>query len=352
MQVKQVRFLAQAALLALFPAAASAQNMFKGCPTHCGEYQGAPRTLDTPAWTFMANGPILSSAAVANGVAYFGSDDKNMYALCIKSGEVIWKFATGGMVRSSPAVSGGIVYFASYDGNIYAVCAKSGELVWKFATAGERHFEARGLHGYKPSTQTIPDFWDMFESSPLVGGGLVYCGSGDGNMYALDAATGEKRWAFQTGDVVHSSPALADGTLYFGSFDTYMYAVDALTGVEKWRFKTGDDPQAHNRTGIQASPTVSGGTVFFGCRDFNFYALTPRHRCREVAPQHHVGKRHGLRQWRRRLYGTSIPAFVVGLDVATGEVRMKLPMPPWCSARPSFRTASCMRVASTAGFRS
>jgi outer membrane protein assembly factor BamB len=38
---------------------------------------------------------------------------------------------------------------------------------------------------------------------------MVYFGSGDGNLYALDSATGELRWKFKTGDVVHASPALA-----------------------------------------------------------------------------------------------------------------------------------------------
>jgi outer membrane protein assembly factor BamB len=103
--------------------------------------------------------------------------------------------------------------------------------------------------------------------------GAVYFGSGDGNVYALDAGSGAVKWKFQTADVVHASPAIADGRLYVGSWDTYFYALDATTGAEVWRFKTGDDPEIHNQVGIQSSATVANGVVYFGCRDSKFYAL-------------------------------------------------------------------------------
>ena len=316
----------------------TAQNMFRADITHSGVYatQG-PRTLDKPAWVFKTGGAVLSSAAVADGVAYFGSDDHNLYAVDIATGAKKWSFATGGIVRSSPSVNGGIVYFGSYDGKIYAVDAKSGAQKWAFETQGERHFEARGLHGFKPSTQTIPDFWDMFESSPAVSDGTVYVGSGDGNLYALDAATGTLRWKFAAGDVVHSSPAVANGMVYFGSWDTFFYALDAKSGVEKWRFKTNEDKQFHNMTGIQSSPAIIDGVVYFGSRDANLYAL-------DAAT--------GQKKWSTYsetwitaspavsggmvYYGTSIPSFFFGIDTATGAKKLKLAMPMMLFSSPAI----------------
>ena len=35
--------------------------------------------------------------------------------------EVVWKFKTGGAVKSSPAVEGGLVYVGSDDANMYAI---------------------------------------------------------------------------------------------------------------------------------------------------------------------------------------------------------------------------------------
>src|SRR5450432_1137031 len=241
----------------------SAQSMFRGDPAHSGVYAGpGPRKLQGVKWKFATGDRIVSSPVWSAGVLYFGSDDNNLYAVDAESGRQKWKYATQGPVPSSPAIAGGLVYFASYDGKFYALNADTGRLKWKFTTAGERRFEAKGIHGLQPKYQTIPDPWDVYLSSPVVVDGAVYFGSGDGNLYALDAGSGELRWKFQTGDVVHSSPAYAVGTLYFGSWDSYFYAVDAASGKEKWRFHGGEDPLVHNQVGFQSSPTIADGVVY------------------------------------------------------------------------------------------
>jgi outer membrane protein assembly factor BamB len=61
--------------------------------------------------------------------------------------------------------------------------------------------------------------------------------------------------------------------LYVGSWDSYFYALNAASGEERWRFKTGEDPVINNQVGIQSSAVVANGLVYFGCRDSNLYAL-------------------------------------------------------------------------------
>ena len=90
-------------------------------------------------------------------------------------------------------MSAGRVYFGSYDGNFYALEAKSGALLWKFATQGERRFAARHLHGALPAAEVMPDPFDVYLSSPALDADLVYFGSGDGNVYALEASSGKMR---------------------------------------------------------------------------------------------------------------------------------------------------------------
>jgi len=248
--------------------------MFRGNPEHTGVYQGpAVSQFSKIKWQFHTKGQVISSPTVAAGVVYVGSGDHFLYALDADSGALKWKFKTDGRITSSPAVSGDLVFFGSYDSNFYAVDAATGQLKWKFETAGERRFSAPHLHGAQPAAEIMPDPFDSYLSSPIVGGGVVYFGSGDSNIYALDAASGALKWKFKTGNVVHASPALSDGTLYVGSWDSYFYALDAATGNEKWRFKTGEDPKIHNQVGIQSSAAVADGVVYFGCRDSNFYAL-------------------------------------------------------------------------------
>lgn len=256
--------------------AASAQTvpMFRGSLQHTGVYSGSGvPSFSKVKWKFHTHGQVISSPAISGGMAYVGSTDGNLYAVDLESGTQKWKFSTKVRVTSSPAVDNGVVFFASYDGNFYAVDALSGQLKWKFQTAGERRFAGRNLHGIQPSGETMPDPFDFYLSSPAVWNGAVYFGSGDGNVYALDAATGALKWKFQTGSVVHASPALADGIVYIGSWDSYFYAIDAVSGKEKWRFKTGEDPKIYNQVGIQSSAAVADGVVYFGCRDSNLYAV-------------------------------------------------------------------------------
>ena len=58
----------------------------------------------------------------------------------------------------------------------------------------------------------------------MVADGVVYIGSSDNNVYALNAATGP----FE----VDSSPAVVNGIVYFGSYDDNVYAF-GLAGPQK-----------------------------------------------------------------------------------------------------------------------
>lgn len=249
-------------------------SMFRGNPQHTGVYDatGVPRFTQV-LWKFHTDGSVVSSPAVSAGVLYVGSTDGNLYAVDMKSGQQKWKFPAGVRIASSPAVAGGLVYFESYSGNFIALDVTTGQVKWKFQTDGERRFTAKSIHGGQPAGEADPDPFDVYLSSPTIADGVVYFGSGDGNIYALDAASGSLKWKHATGDVVHASPAVANGVIYIGSWDSYFYALNAATGAEKWRFKTGEDPKAHNQVGIQSSAAVMDGIVYFGCRDSNFYAV-------------------------------------------------------------------------------
>ena len=70
--------------------------------------------------------------------------------------------------------------------------------------------------------------------------GIVYVGSFDNNVYALDVVTGAKVWNYTTGGHVWSKPSVANGIVYVGSNDNNVYALDARTGVNVWNYTTGE----------------------------------------------------------------------------------------------------------------
>ena len=261
-------------LAVLSPASLWAQATFHGDNARSGVYASpAPQRLGGAAWTFKTGGPIVTSPVIAGGVVYIASLDGHLHAIDQDSGAEKWKFKSRLPIASSPAVDGGTIYFVSSAGSIAALDAATGTPKWVFAIEYERRFEAKNLHGLPSAAQTIPDAWDIFTSSPAVARGKVYFGSGDGNVYAVDAATGVLQWKFPTGDVVHASPAVVDGMVYIGSWDSRLYALDAETGQPRWTFEAGQDPVIHNQVGFQGSPAVVDGVVYVGCRDAHVYAL-------------------------------------------------------------------------------
>jgi outer membrane protein assembly factor BamB len=143
-------------------------------------------------------------------------------------------------LTSSPAVVKGVLYVGSQDHSVYALNASTGAKLWSHATG------------------------DIVASSPAVANGVIYVGSNDHNLYALKASTGAKLWRFATGEPVYSSPAVVNGVVYFGSGDNNVYALNASTGALLWRFET--------LYGV-SSPAVASGVVYFGSGDLNVYAL-------------------------------------------------------------------------------
>ena len=101
------------------------------------------------------------------------------------------------------SVANGVVYVGSGDNNIYALNASTGTVVWSYTTGGD------------------------VASSPAVADDMVFAGSYDGKVYALNASNGALWWSYLTGDMVVSSPAVANGVVYVGSYDHVVYAFGA-----------------------------------------------------------------------------------------------------------------------------
>ena len=163
---------------------------------------------------------------------------------------VEWWFSTKGAVSASPSIADGVLYVGSQDKNLYALNAYTGDLLWKFATKSP------------------------VESSPAVADGKVYTGGDDGYIYCLNAKTGRLLWkTFVNGDlpftfgnlVLKSSPAVADGIVYVGSLDHYLYALDGNTGHIKWQTKA--------KGPIESSPAVADGAVYFTAEEPDAGAL-------------------------------------------------------------------------------
>jgi eukaryotic-like serine/threonine-protein kinase len=130
------------------------------------------------------------------------------------------------------------VLFGSSDGNLYALNARTGEQTWN-AKASQVNF---------------------FDNTPIVSNGDVYYV----NSYKIDAydiASGKfkKSISSSNSDNIYGTPLIDNGIMYFGP-GKELYAYDLSTSKIKWTFKT--DAELTN------SPTLSNGLIYFGTGNF------------------------------------------------------------------------------------
>lgn len=202
-----------------------------------------PSSTATPAPTATPSPvltPILSST-VSNWTMFRADPTHSSTALVGPSNLTIaWKYTTGGSVISSPTVANGVVYVGSQDKNVYALNAQNGNLIWNFVTGGS------------------------IEDSAAVAGGMLYIESDDGYVYCLNAQTGSLSWHTYVGNNLHftyanlmltSSPVVSGGMVYIGSLDSNLYALNADTGAVVWKTPAGGP--------IECSPAYSDGAVYF-----------------------------------------------------------------------------------------
>src|SRR4030066_564276 len=160
---------------------------------------------------------------------------------------LLWRFRTQDVIDSSPAVVDDIVYIGSRDGKIYALNATTGDEIWSYKTGN----------------------WFFFDS-PAVADGKVFIGSGDQRVYSFDAKNGTVLWKFKMGWENASSPAVVDGIVFIGGPDKYIYALNETTGELVRKYGTDSF--------VTSPPAVVHGKVFIGGWDptYKFYCLDGR----------------------------------------------------------------------------
>lgn len=107
-------------------------------------------------------------------------------------------------------------------------------------------------------------------STPTVGDGKVFVTSWNGNVYAVDAASGKVRWTYDTGTgggqgVQSSATLTADGRVLVGDSVAVLHCLDAKKGKLLWKSTLGNAAVDQ----IWGSPTVANGRVYMGIASHN-----------------------------------------------------------------------------------
>jgi len=146
--------------------------------------------------------------------------------------------------------------------------------------------------------------FDESGSIPVIVDEVLYIGSADGAVYALDPNTGRIKWRLQTGESlpaatagpqvktvphgasmadqmsaglnalekqreegtrrVDMTPAVENGIVFVGSGDHSFYGIDAATGKMKWSYVAGSGMTSNDTV---PAAIVRNGTVYFATED-------------------------------------------------------------------------------------
>lgn len=257
------------------PMSAHAGAQFHGDGRHSGRYAGHV-SKETPheITRYLTSGTIYGGVALwgpaGAGLAIFGSHDRGLYGVAWEpiladagapdggadAAALRWRHDLGDLVWATPAVNGDVVYAGSDDDGVFALDAATGNQRWRFTTGPCKVKRKIGPEGARCDVDGIA----------IAPDGTLYASS-DG-LYAI-APDGTLKWKFSpSGAHCASTPAIADdGTIYVGCQDDTLYAVTP-TGQKKWDLRMGDD--------VDSSPAVGAdGTIYVGSDDKKLWAIAP-----------------------------------------------------------------------------
>lgn len=205
------------------PTATPGASSFAAWPTfmrnneHWGHHPDAraPRDSVSVDWSSeFDQDQINATATLADGTLYVGAggagdSDGSFNALDPVTGETKWSKDTAAPVTSAAAIDGGLVYVGTTNGVLYALQAADGSEFWDYDLTSTEDFTA-----------------------PVVAGGNVYVGSTGSRVYKFDALDSTQKWNQDTFGAITASPVVADDTIYAPSRDQDLYAITGDGSVE------------------------------------------------------------------------------------------------------------------------
>lgn len=221
------------------------------------------------------------SPTVDAGIAYIGTLKGEIHAIDVSTGKELGSKNFGGAIFSGPAVSESLLVIASSQSkdNIFAYNIHSGKTIWSKQIADvesspticQKKIYVATVKGdlYKIDLQSGEEvfhkiFPDPIRSSPVVDDSLCVFGCDDGNVYAVNTASGKGEWKYNASSSVWCSPSMDDLSVFVGTNGGKLLALTREGNLEFY-FTTGEK--------ILSMPISDDKRIYFGCDDGNFYAL-------------------------------------------------------------------------------
>ncbi len=240
-------------------------------------------------WRFATEDAITAAPAVSETALFLPSNDGNLYALDPDSGTGIWQYSTEDKISASPVLvndpEGGDAWVLvnGYDGSTRCLDAATGNIVWEYETqdfingspavVDGRYVVFGGcdaqLHVVNLAdgslVRMIPTDAQIINSI-ATRGAMAFCGNYANQALGFDVTEGKVTWVYQDRNLpFYSSPGVSEDLLFIGSRDKHLHAIDQDSGMAAWKYRTG--------ARVEGSPIVFDDAVVFGSDDGRIYAL-------------------------------------------------------------------------------
>jgi outer membrane protein assembly factor BamB len=211
-------------------------------------------TRSRVVWQYPIRSDVMAAPLILDGVVYVGSigdaERSAFYSLASDTGKELWVKPLGGGVRASPVFVESMICFGTEDGLFQCLDRQTGDVRWAFGPE-QRNLDANEC-----------DRCALKLNTPLFDEGIIYVGSLDHNLYALDVSTGQLIWSFRANGSIFEAPAMDQGILYVGSQDGNVYALDGRSGREIKQFSIPERNDAGEESGVYGTPIVDEGTLY------------------------------------------------------------------------------------------
>lgn len=193
--------------------------------TSDGEVVAVNAESGEPAWRTRVSSEVLAEPVAGDGVVVARTIDGKLHGLDVESGEQLWIYDRNVPVltlrgTSAPVLARGAAVTGFDSGRVAAVALSDGQPVWEAQVS-----VARG----RTELERLVDI----DADPLVFDTTVYTVAYQGQVAALDLASGELLW--QRDISSHAGVAVDEDRVYVVDDRSHLWALDRFDNAQAWK---------------------------------------------------------------------------------------------------------------------